>query len=344
MENTQNTNNKPFDLIAELKWFFASFILMLASSKFYKSAAKKPARIAVLSFMLFMLVLSGLSTIKTIFLFGDMKTSIEQSYQNGTIPVITITDGIAESSGPTTFTYLDQEGMLVQVDVSGNRTEIDRVKYYQGFLLTQTDLHILNDDQYEVLPLIDLHEAFEENPIVIDEESIGELFNIFSSIGIISFILLSVFWNCFVRFLYMVSLGLVLWGSLSLVKKEISFNAILVLGSYSYMAALLYIFVAEQIGVTFFLLHTILMLAIWILHIYLLPQLDTVDNSLTPQGLEEDEDPNLLLALGGIPFLVIAIFSYFQETDLFVIPLIVTFLLVVGGILVFEASQDVKLA
>ena len=107
-----------------------------------------------------------------------------------------------------------------------------------------------------------LHEAF-GNPIVIDEEQVLKLWNmaavwitVFAFVGIL-------IWNSLVRFIYIVLIGLVMWGIVSIKIKGVGFSPILITGIYANVPVIYLLFFLKRVNLNFFSLYTILLIAIW---------------------------------------------------------------------------------
>ena len=113
---------------------------------------------------------------------------IQQAFADGEIPEITISNGIAEVSGEQPFIMLDGadangQSMFVAVDTTGKIKKID-TGYSQGFLLTRTELHVVNPQNgYQVVPLSDINTMFSQDPIIINAQTTSQAWGVMS-IGI----------------------------------------------------------------------------------------------------------------------------------------------------------------
>ena len=129
--------------LLELEWLGAGFVLPCISPAFYRLAVRRRVISAVLFFLLFGLVITGLTTIgvgRTILSAGE---DIRQAFEEGDFPEITIEDGVAMVDAPQPLVLFDEDGRVVVIDTTDTYKELDRSRYYQGFLLTRTSLYIL---------------------------------------------------------------------------------------------------------------------------------------------------------------------------------------------------------
>jgi hypothetical protein len=84
-------------------------------------------------------------------------------------------NGIARIEGQEQFIFSDKRTVF-EIDTTENAQGIDTSAYSEGFLLTHNELHLLSDDGYQVIPLVELHDFF-GNPIVLDKTQVLELWN-----------------------------------------------------------------------------------------------------------------------------------------------------------------------
>lgn len=121
---------------------------------------------------------------------------------------------------------------------------------------------MLNEDGYQTIPLIDLQEIF-GNPIVIDEDQILDLWGtasllipLVASVGIFV-------WNSLLRFAYILLLGIVVWGVLSIKQQGINFSPVLITGIYASVPTIYLQYALKQVGIGFFGLYTIPLIVLW---------------------------------------------------------------------------------
>src|SRR5690348_8134424 len=85
--------------LGQVGWFLSGAVLPIGSFSYYRKAAQKSVGSAILFFVLFTLVLSTLSTINLSINMFSFIGEINQAFEDGEIPEITISHGVAEVSG-----------------------------------------------------------------------------------------------------------------------------------------------------------------------------------------------------------------------------------------------------
>lgn len=313
------------DLLNGFDWFFKGLVLHLGSKDFYRAAVKKSVGSAVLSFIVLMLITTIGSMI--VFLVGveTVRGSITEEYAAGNLHVITIRNGVASTEGPRVHNYIDEDKLLVRLDIDGELEEIDRRNYSQSLLMTETEMHVLNNrGEYEVFDLSDLNTIFERDPLIIDEDSLKDAVTYVAGFGSIIYLIVVLLFNTFARFLYMVMWALLVWGVVAIMKKEIELREILIVGIYSYLASMIFDYLIAELSWVFAPLHTILMLIIW----------GVVLRANLKDKIEEEQKPIVLPSAGpGLAFLaVVAISLVWQST-------LVSIALFLGIIAVFVLMQ-----
>lgn len=252
------------DFTSGLLWFLKGFIYPCGSGSFYQAASKKRLIVVVLFFVVFAFVLTCINTVRIGLAMKDVENDIEMAYESGDFPTITIENGIAHVNGPQPLILAEEARTIIAVDTTGVIREIDTRAYSQGILLTRTELHMVNEDGYQTMPLIDLQEIF-GNPIVIDEDQILNLWGraallipLVASVGIF-------IWNSLVRFAYIALLGIAVWGILSIKQQGISYSPVLITGIYANVPTVYLQFMLGQVGIGFCGLYTILLIIIWVI-------------------------------------------------------------------------------
>lgn len=262
-ESTTEQTTTP-GCLSELEWLGVGFVLPAVSPTFYRLAAQRRVISAVIFFVLFGLIVSGLTTISVAINVFSVRGDVQQAFESGEFPEIRIEDGVATVEGPQPFVAFENEGQVVILDTTGTYRELDRSRYYQGFLLTRTSLHVLNRGEYQEIPLNELHTFFDTNPIIIDADSAARFWNYFSGIlTVLAFIGL-VIWYIALRFAYIVLLSLVVWGGASLIRRNTSFGPVLTTGLYAAIPAIYVHYLLGKVGVSFIGLFTLLLLPVWI--------------------------------------------------------------------------------
>lgn len=280
-------------------WQAASFILPVFSLTFYRIAQRKRIARALVFFILFATTLSALFTLKTARIAAGFDREIQSALQSDPFPVITIRDGSASVDAPQPMVLLDRAGQLFVIDTSGRYTEIDPERYREGILLTRTELVVLDSTgQRQSLRLQELHDLFNTNPIVIDEQF---LLNAWSrirriGIGLAGFGLW--IWHCFIRLIVLTLVGLMIWGSVSVLRNEMDLGTIMITGFYAVVPALYVHYLLGRVGLTFPGLQTLLLMLLWM----------GIAVANLDRGLEEESDQQrelLRMTPIGIPMLLV---------------------------------------
>jgi hypothetical protein len=257
---SHNASDQGF--VPGLIWLLKGFIFPCWSREFYKKASEKRVIVAVVFLFIFAIAQTSVAVIQVAIAINDVGNEIMQAYKKGTIPSIVIKDGLANVDGPQPYIFKDKRQFLA-IDTTGGIREINTSEYSEGMLLTRSELHFVNEDGYRVFQLADLNETF-GNPIVLDEAYVLELWNkAFLAINLVVTIGV-LFWNSIVRLAYIVLIGLVVWGIVSIKRQGIGFSPILVTGIYAIVPTTYLMFILKQIGISFFSLYTILLIVIWI--------------------------------------------------------------------------------
>jgi hypothetical protein len=250
--------------LAEMEWLGVGFVMPCASLAFYRHAARRRVIRAVIFFLLFALVITSLSTINVGVTLFPLQRDIRQAFERGEIPQITIRDGIATVDAEQPFVLVDDDRMIVVLDTTGTYTRIDRSRYNQGFLLTRTTLHMLDDDgDYQEIPLETLHEMFGVNPIVINANTTANIWLGFSAISTVAAFVFIAIWHMLVRFVYVTMIGLAIWGIVALFRRNTGFAPVLIAGLYATVPAMYAHYLLGLLGIHFIFLYTFLLLGAW---------------------------------------------------------------------------------
>lgn len=278
---SKNEHEKGFG--SGLLWLLKGFVFPCWSRTFYKKAIEKKVIIAVVFFLMFAFVQTSVTAIQVAIAMKSVGSEISAAYESGEFPTITIKDGIASADGTQPYVFASQRDVIA-IDTTGKTREIDTKAYSRGLLLTRTEIHFVNEDGYQVLPLADLHESF-GNPILIDKTQVLDLWqkialgiNLIATIGVF-------LWNSLVRFAYIALLGLVVWGIVSIKRQGTGFGFILITSIYANVPATYILFILKKIGVSFFSLYTLLLIIIWTIVLYVV--LKQKDKDLSTLDSEE---------------------------------------------------------
>jgi hypothetical protein len=276
----QQGNQHSNTFLDKLLWLLKGFVYPIWSRPYYREAAHKPLGIALLFLLLFAIFQSLFATASVSFNLRQFKDEIEVAYNSGEIPDITIENGIATVSGKGMYSF-ENNRQLIAVDTTGMTQEINTDLYSEGLLLTRTELHFVSEDGYQILPLTDLNDAF-GNPILLNAASMT---NLWSKISVI--INLIVLGGGFLfyslgRFIYIVLLGLLVWGVVSINQSGFDFAKILITGIFANVPTTYLIYLLGKIGIGFFGLRGIILFVFWgVALAYILKEDKALEEQLT---------------------------------------------------------------
>jgi hypothetical protein len=340
----ENTENKP-GCLGQLGWFFSGAVLPIGSFSFYRKAVQKSVGSAILFFVVFTIVISTLATIKVAVDIFSVIGSIQQAYADGKIPAVTISNGVAEVSGPQPAILLDGEDTngqrtFVAIDTTGKIKQINDSKYNQGFLLTRDSLHILNQQNgYQVLPLSQLQSLLERDPIIINAQTVSTAWGIMSSILVILAFIFLVFWHTVVRLMVISMIALIIWGIVALIRPNTGFGPIIITGLYAIVPAIYLSHLISRSGITFPGVQTFLLLIFWITGL--------VVNFANIKFFIDERPMHLWTALIGVPMLIFFYVDIFwpftapyDVIALWVLSLLTGFILI--GVRLFYRYKDQK--
>jgi hypothetical protein len=245
----------------KLIWFLKGFIYPLWNRPYYKKATQKRMWPALLFLLGFAILQTGIASTTAAINLARFGRDIDTAYQSGEIPEIRIENGIAVVSGTGSY-QIENNRQFIGIDTTGEIREIDTSRFSEGILLTRTELHLVNEDGYQVLPLSDLNNTL-GNPITLDGPSISRLWSGVALFVNIAVIVGGFLFYSFGRFIYLVLLGLLVWAAVSLSRKKVDFAPILITGIYANVPATYILFTLRKIGATFFGLRAIVLLIIW---------------------------------------------------------------------------------
>jgi hypothetical protein len=325
----------------ELGWYASGFVLPIASLSFYRRAVRRSTGSAVLFFLLFMAVVTLVTTIGVTYKVSLVSNEIRRVFATGNVPEITITGGVASVKGPQTVVLVDSDRTFIAIDLTGKYTDIDRTRYSSGFVLTRTDLYIFStqsQSQSQTLPLSQVQQMFQQDPLLINADTMASAWQSVTAISSLFIFLGLAFWNMVIRLIYLTFLALIVWGVVSLFHINASYGFVLTVGIFAFVPVIYLIDIIDRLGRSFFLLQTLLLLVVWGLGLYA---------ALAKNGLDflgPDRPLRSWRALIGIPMLVIlaldAIFTWNNGGwfDLFAVA--ITFVALVGvGLYTRPASE-----
>lgn len=293
----------------EIAWFLSGAVLPLASLSYYRAATRRPVAIALLFLLLFTSSIAVLSTLELAVSMTSVLADIRTAYEDGTLPAIIIENGIARVDAAEPVVLLDepQQGgrILVAIDTTGQIQEIDRGRFTQGFLLTRTELHMLNNGEYQAVPLRDLHTAFERDPIIINAETVSQAWAWITVTLVISALIFLIAWHFFVRLMFVAALGLLVWGLVSLMRPNAGFGPVIISGIYACVPAIYLSHVFGRSGASFPGLQTLLLIVFW--------GIGLAAGLGSDPFLSKERPARLWTALLGVPMLVVFILDLFLQ-------------------------------
>jgi hypothetical protein len=328
-------------LLYEIGWILSGAVLPIASLAFYREASRRPILVAIGFLLLFTSTMALISSLTLGLTMMDGVQGIRDAYDRGIIPPIAIEHGITRIHGPETVILLDQPGssnsMLVAIDISGRITEIDRSRYQQGFLLTRTELHALNDNgDYNVFPLSELHSLFNQDPILINARTVAEAWTWISIISVLTVLVVLVGWHFGARLMFLAAAGLLIWGFITLLRPKSRFEPVLAAGVYASVPAIYVSHLLSRSGISFFGLQTFLLMVFW--GIALFASLADLPFLNTKRPLR------LWTAVLGLPLIILIVVDAFRQFD-GALTLWITLLstvLVIAGLRLFYRSRDAR--
>jgi hypothetical protein len=301
-ENNLPSESSSSGCAGELGWLFSGFIMPLGSFSFFRKVAQHRVGMAILFFFIFTLTVSTISSIAAAEKLNSFGSEIRKSFQDGTIPEIVIRNGTAEVNGPQPAVLLDEtnasgQRIFVAIDTTGTYNQIDQSQYDEGFLLTRTDLQVLNNTgRYQTIPLSELNTAFKTDPIIINAETMVIAWATLSIIIVIAFFILLVLWNTLVRLMFLAAIALIMWGLISLFRPNTDFGPIIISGIYAIIPVIYINFLFGLFNISFPFLQTILLIPLWIFVLF---------TCLSKEDFfSKDRPSRLWRALIGIPMLL----------------------------------------
>ena len=255
---------EPEGCLSAVGWFGAGAVLSCFSPTFYHRAARRRLGWAIGFFLAFSIAVTGLQSLALIRGLVQAGQEIGRAFESGEIPQITISNGVAEISGPQPFVLVDDGQNLVVLDTTGTYTAEDLRRYDQGFILTRTTMAGVSESgRYQEFSLSDLQAALDIDPFVLNAET-GTAY--WATVSVIvaplGFVALA-FWNGLIRLVYLTMIALVLWGVSAVLRPGTGFGPVLITGLYAIVPVLYARLLLSQIGIGFFGLFTLLLLPVW---------------------------------------------------------------------------------
>lgn len=309
VQENEPVSVKSSGCLGEVGWFLSGAILPFSSLLYYRKATQKSVGSAVLFFVFFTLAISTLTTTNMALNLFSGISSIHEAYETGEVPAITISNGVAQIAGEQPYILIDGpdnngQNMFVGADTTGVYTEIDQSIYYQGFLLTRTELHMVTPQNgYQVVPLSDLNVAFEQDPIIIDATTVSQAWGVFSVLIVVLGFIFLVLWSTVVRLMIILVIALFMWGIVTLLKPKTGFEPIIITGLYAIVPAIYLSYLFKRTDLSFLGLQTFFLLVFWTIGL--------LSNFLNVKFIAEERPLYLWTALIGVPVLIVYIVDTF---------------------------------
>jgi len=294
--------------LSEVGWFLSGAVLPMGSLTFYRKAAQRSVGSTILFFIFFTALISTMLSLSFGVTMYSASGGIEDAYAGGSIPEITISQGVAEVGGTQPFILLsgpssNGQTILVATDTSGTLKRIDTNRFDQGFLLTHTELHMLNRGDYQVIPLSNLHDTFDRDPIIINAETVSRFWKVMAVVLVFVVFIFLTLWYTVIRLMIIATIALVLWGIVSLIKPNTGFGPIIITGLYAIVPAvyLSHLFSRSEISLPG--LQTLFLIVFW--------GIGLAANFMDFTKTSDDQPMRLWTALIGVPMLILYMVDVF---------------------------------
>jgi len=264
--NLLSTNNDEQPQSSALFLLLKGFVFTCFSPVYYREVMKRSFGFAVLFLALFALLPAAL-LIVTISVELRTLASIPVFFENNNLHSVTVADGVATVEGRQPI-YRSEEGTFIGIDTTGYITSIDTDRFSQGFLLTKTELHIVNEGDYEVMPLSDIP-ATAEDPFVIDRAIIRAFWILTSSVMLLVTFVMAYMWHFGFRLGYLAALGFIVWSASTIWVKDSSYEKVLLAGIFASVPALYLTRLVHLAGAVCAAIDISIMLMVWGAALYL---------------------------------------------------------------------------
>jgi len=279
--------------------FAVSWILPCFSPWFYAGAMRRRARQAVGFFIIFSLLLTiWQSVIAANLIYRTTNQSliyIANAYAAGQVPTIVISHGIAEAYGPQPQVLVTDAPVLVATDIAGTLPPVDRERYLYGCVLTRTSLRVWYQGFYEELSLEGLQQLTGLDPVVIVSSTVSNYGALLATALWLAVSILLFVWNTLAQFGFVLVVGLLIAGVLSLARPAARFRPVLVAGLYALVPAT-YLSLILTRGFGYPGLALVLLIPIWAVALLLAWAVSRRRQELKPVPNPEAREPKSDLA------------------------------------------------
>jgi Protein of unknown function (DUF1189) len=161
--------------LSTFSWLAAGFVMPCFNLNFYRRGVRRGSGLAIGFFMLFALGVTLVQTLRVGAALVSAGQDLQRAYLEGRVPTLTIQSGVATSDPARPFIISDESGMLIAIDTTGAIRNINRTRYAQGMLLTRSTIQILNQGAYRTLPIIQVQQLLQRDPIILDAPGVARL-------------------------------------------------------------------------------------------------------------------------------------------------------------------------
>lgn len=258
-------------IAARLGWWLKGFLWPCFSRTYYAQATTKRLSAAIL----FLFVFAIPQTLATDLVAGTglrgLQRALEGAYDQFDLPKVTIADGVAVADPTAPFEAVVDD-TLIAIDTTGAMEQIDRSRYEQGLLFTETAFHFLpKDGQYYVAEYAHLQRAF-DGPIVLSREMASELLyqqaktmTPMGRLGIYGY-------NTVVRLALLLLIGLGIWIGIRVKRQGFPYRVVLIIGILANVPTWYLTFVLQKVGWWFSGAYLLFWLITWGIAFWTVPK------------------------------------------------------------------------
>jgi hypothetical protein len=281
-----------------IAWFGAGFVLPFYSLEYYLGAMRKPLRSALLFFFALMTLAAGLTTAHLGRTIDSFRRQTLEAFEAGELPVITIADGNASVEGEDPFLIKDGSRYFFAVDTTSALDRDQFLNYGGGILITKTQQYSYQNGRSQAIALENYNLGFGLDPIVIDGTLANEFFGAFSIYFLIAAGLLVWIWDTAVWLAFLSISAYFLWGPIHQALPDFSYRAVLSIGIYAHLPALVINHILTLFGVQTIFIYTTLLLTFWVGALFLILREITGGILITTPG---DQPPQIKLQIKAPP-------------------------------------------
>jgi hypothetical protein len=145
------------------------------SLNYYRRGVRRGSGLAIGFFMLFALCVTLVQTLRIGASLVSAGQDLQRAYLEGRVPTLVIQAGVATSDPARPFIISEESGTLIAIDTTGAIRNIDRTRSTQGLLLTRGAIQVLNQGEYQTVPLSQVQQLLQMDPIILDAPGVARL-------------------------------------------------------------------------------------------------------------------------------------------------------------------------